>query len=147
LGAGAGGDVARSDHVVSDRQADRNDMNGLSKIEAERERRGKYTWASFLGTISRSSPTNALPVARIRFSPLAVSGRSVDPVCRPLRDHSVSPWRMMKQRGTMGIGFEESGSLKEEGGEGKRRGRGCGLLLSLLTWAEWSGMDGRCVIC
>lgn len=47
----------------------------------------------------RSSPTSALPVARIRFSPFAVNGSSVVPVWRPLRDHSVSPCRMMKARG------------------------------------------------
>lgn len=63
-----------------------------------------YTWTKFLGTINRSFPTRPLPVAAIRFSPLGVSGRSVIPVCRPLRDHSVSPWRMMKQRGS-GISF------------------------------------------
>lgn len=34
-----------------------------------------------------------------RFSPLAVNGISVRPVCRPLSDHSVSPWRTMKTRG------------------------------------------------
>lgn len=38
----------------------------------------------------------------MRFSPLAVSGRSVVPVWRPFRDHSVSPWRTMKQRGAIG---------------------------------------------
>lgn len=38
-------------------------------------------WASVEGTISRSGPTSALPVAIIRFSPLAVSGMSVVPVC------------------------------------------------------------------
>lgn len=48
-------------------------------------------WASLEGTMRRSSPTRAFPVARIRFSPLAVRGMSVLPVCLPLRDHSVSP--------------------------------------------------------
>lgn len=57
--------------------------------------------ARFRGTMRRSSPTRALPVARMRFSPLAVRGMSVVPVCRPLRDHSVSPWRMMKTRGVV----------------------------------------------
>lgn len=56
-------------------------------------------WASFLGTIKRSLPTNAFPVAITRFSPLAVNGMSVTPVWRPLSDHSVSPWRTMKTRG------------------------------------------------
>ena len=28
-------------------------------------------------------------------------GRSVIPVCLPFRDHSVSPWRAMKQRGAI----------------------------------------------
>ena len=51
----------------------------------------KYMWAILEGTISRSSPTSAFPVARIRFSPLAVSGMSDVPVWRPLSDHSVSP--------------------------------------------------------
>lgn len=56
-------------------------------------------WAILDGTINRSSPTSALPVALIRFSPLAVNGSSVEPVCRPFSDHSVSPWRMMNTRG------------------------------------------------
>jgi hypothetical protein len=56
--------------------------------------------ARFPGTISLSSPTSAFPVATIRFSPLGVSGMSDTPVCRPLRDHSVSPWRIMKTRGS-----------------------------------------------
>jgi hypothetical protein len=38
-------------------------------------------------------------VARTRFSPLGVKGISVEPVCLPERDHSVSPCRTMKQRG------------------------------------------------
>lgn len=58
-------------------------------------------WASFEGTINRSSPINALPVALIRFSPLAVKWSSVEPVCRPFSDHSVSPWRMMNTRGVV----------------------------------------------
>lgn len=41
----------------------------------------------------------ARPVALTRFSPLAVRGISVEPVWRPSRDHSVSPWRTMKTRG------------------------------------------------
>jgi hypothetical protein len=40
-----------------------------------------YICASFDGFMSLSSPTSALPVAIIRFSPLAVSGSSVVPVC------------------------------------------------------------------
>lgn len=56
--------------------------------------------ARFLGLINRLSPTIAWPVAWILFSPLAVNGSSVVPVCRPLRDHSVSPCRIMKTRGT-----------------------------------------------
>ena len=51
--------------------------------------------------MSLSSPTSARPVARIRFSPFSVKGSSVVPVCRPLSDHSVSPWRMMKARGVV----------------------------------------------
>lgn len=62
-------------------------------------------WASFLGTINRSLPTRARPVALIRFSPFAVRGMSVEPVCRPLSDHSVSPWRMMK---TLGVVIADS---------------------------------------
>lgn len=61
--------------------------------------RQTYTWASLPGTISRSSPINALPVALTRFSPLRVRSNSVIPVCLPLSDHSVSPWRTMKARG------------------------------------------------
>lgn len=57
--------------------------------------------ATLDGTISLSSPTRAFPVARMRFSPLAVNGMSDVPVCRPLSDHSVSPWRMMKARGVV----------------------------------------------
>ena len=55
--------------------------------------------ASFEGTMSRSAPTSACPVARIRRSPFVVSGSSVVPVCRPFRDHWVSPWRTIKARG------------------------------------------------
>lgn len=54
--------------------------------------------------MSLSSPTSARPVARIRFSPFSVKGSSVLPVCRPLSDHSVSPWRMMKARGVVIVG-------------------------------------------
>ena len=66
-------------------------------------RRGEvsYMWTSCFGTINRSSPTRARPVARTRFSPFSVSGMSVFPVCRPLSDHSVSPCRTMKHRGVV----------------------------------------------
>lgn len=73
--------------------------------------------------MSRSLPTRALPVAFTRFSPLAVRGISVRPVCRPLRDHSVSPWRMMKTRGVdMAVTGEEGemiigGLIDSEGRE------------------------------
>lgn len=69
-------------------------------------------WASLEGTMSLSSPTNARPVARILFSPFFVSGSSVVPVCRPLSDHSVSPWRMMKARGVViaGLAGSDGGS-------------------------------------
>lgn len=40
-----------------------------------------YICASLEGTTKRSSPTKALPVALMRFSPLLVSGMSVLPVC------------------------------------------------------------------
>ena len=60
-----------------------------------------YMCASLEGTISRSSPTRALPVDLIRFSPFPVRGNSVLPVWRPLRDHSVSPWRMIKALGVV----------------------------------------------
>ena len=66
---------------------------------------GAYIWASLEGTMSLSSPTNARPVARIRFSPFSVSDSSVVPVCRPFNDHSVSPCRMMKARGVVIAGF------------------------------------------
>lgn len=59
--------------------------------EEEEEERLVYICATLLGTINLSSPTNAFPVARIRFSPFSVSGISVVPVCRPFNDHSVSP--------------------------------------------------------
>jgi hypothetical protein len=62
-----------------------------------------YICTNFLGTISLSFPMRARPVARIRFSPLAVRGSSVAPVWRPLRDHSVSPWRIMNTRGVADI--------------------------------------------
>ena len=63
-------------------------------------------WAIFDGTINRSSPTSALPVALIRFSPLAVNGSSVEPVWRPFSDHSVSPCRIMKTRGVVMARFK-----------------------------------------
>lgn len=56
--------------------------------------------ARFPGTMRRSFPTRALPVARMRFSPAEVREMSVVPVWRPLSDHSVSPWRTMKTRGS-----------------------------------------------
>jgi hypothetical protein len=59
--------------------------------------------ARFEGTINRSSPTSAFPVARTRFSPSSVSGMSEIPVWRPFSDHSVSPWRTMKTRGSEGM--------------------------------------------
>lgn len=65
----------------------------------EREE-SRYMCARFPGTMSLSSPTSAFPVARTRFSPLAVKGSSVVPVWRPLSDHSVSPWRIIKTRGS-----------------------------------------------
>ncbi len=68
--------------------------------------------ASLLGTMSRSEPTRARPVARMRRSPFTVRGCSVVPVCRPLSDHSVSPWRTMKTRG-VGMVLEGGG---DEGG-------------------------------
>jgi hypothetical protein len=70
--------------------------------------------------MSLSSPTNALPVARIRFSPFAVRGMSVEPVWRPFNDHSVSPWRMMK---TLGSGM--FGCIRSVGGRGKLDGQLC----------------------
>jgi hypothetical protein len=60
-----------------------------------------YMWTSCFGTIKRSSPTRARPVARTRFSPLLVRGMSEVPVWRPSSDHSVSPWRTMKHRGVV----------------------------------------------
>lgn len=66
-----------------------------------RRKEETYICARFLGTINRSSPTNALPVALIRFSPLAVRGISDVPVCLPFSDHSVSPCLMMKTRGVI----------------------------------------------
>ena len=62
--------------------------------------------------MSRSLPTSARPVARIRFSPFSVSGSSVVPVCRPLSDHSVSPWRMMKARGVVMWGSGRGGEWR-----------------------------------
>ena len=75
----------------------------MGRLAKSRESRGLFTdtWASCEGTINRSSPTSALPVALILFSPLAVSGSSVVPVCRPFKDHSVSPCRTMKTRGVV----------------------------------------------
>lgn len=70
--------------------------------------RRMYICARFPGTINLSSPTNALPVAFMRFSPAAVRGSSVVPVCLPLSDHSVSPCRIMKTRGS-GIAFKREG--------------------------------------
>lgn len=55
--------------------------------------------ARFPGLINLLSPTRACPVCLILDSPLGVRARSVMPVCRPLSDHSVSPWRMMNTRG------------------------------------------------
>jgi len=91
LGAGAGGDVAGA-----------RVLEGGFSLEVDGR---AYMCARLLGTIRRSSPTSAFPVARTRFSPFAVSGMSEVPVCRPLRDHSVSPWRTMKTRGSGMVGL------------------------------------------
>lgn len=96
-----------------------------------------YTCTRFFGTINRSLPTSALPVALIRFSPLDVRGRSVVPVCRPLRDHSVSPWRIMKQRGAIGFfarGFFGEGSGMEwwDGGSAGLECCGGGVLRHMV---------------
>lgn len=61
--------------------------------------------ARFWGTINRSEPTRAFPVARMRRSPLAVSGMSEVPVWRPLRDHSVSPRREVLV--SMAVGWDK----------------------------------------
>lgn len=82
--------------------------------------------------MSLSSPTRALPVALMRFSPLAVSGRSVVPVWRPFRDHSVSPWRTMKQRGAIGI-FSYARALLTSEGSGSGSGSCGGAFVSSLT--------------
>ena len=84
-GAVAGGDVAGGKGGSVSAVCD-GGIGGLGEGEG-----GQYMWASLEGTMRRSSPTRAFPVARIRFSPLAVRGMSVVPVCLPLRDHSVSP--------------------------------------------------------
>lgn len=94
LGAVAGGYVAVFGSCVLESAF----CGGWSGRGQGRGRR--YMCARFPGTMSLSSPTRALPVARMRFSPLAVRGSSVVPVWRPLRDHSVSPWRIMKTRGS-----------------------------------------------
>ena len=70
-------------------------------IRWEQEGWGAHMWAILEGTMSRSSPTRAFPVARILFSPFGVNGMSEVPVWRPLSDHSVSPWRMIKARGVV----------------------------------------------
>ncbi len=57
----------------------------------EERKKKTHMWSSLLGTMRRSGPTMALPVASTRFSPFGVSGMSVRPVCLPLSDHSVSP--------------------------------------------------------
>ena len=64
-----------------------------------------YTCARLRGTIRRSGPTRARPVARIRCSPDGVRGMSVAPVWRPERDQVVSPWRIMKTRGVVIVFF------------------------------------------
>lgn len=49
-------------------------------------------------------------MAKIRFSPFEVSCSSVVPVCLPFRDHSVSPWRMMK---TLGVAIVVSRGTRQ----------------------------------
>jgi hypothetical protein len=66
------------------------------------------------GTISLSSPTSAFPVATTRFSPLAVNESSVVPVCRPFRDHSVSPCRMTNTRGSGIVIIRRSDNVMED---------------------------------
>lgn len=106
------------------------------RLRWERE---AYTCASFFGTTSLSSPTRALPVARIRFSPFAVSGRSVSPVCRPFRDHSVSPWRIMKQRGGMLFGGNVKMRLRRLCSESENESEGVRLRLEVTLRHGGSG--------
>jgi hypothetical protein len=96
LGAGAGGDIAI---VFTALVIMIFHISFFLELVWEMEVWERYMCARFLGTINLSEPTRALPVARTRFSPLDVSGMSEVPVWRPLRDHSVSPWRIMKTRG------------------------------------------------
>ena len=63
-------------------------------------------------------------MVRTRFSPLAVRGMLDVPVCFPESDHSVSPWRTMKQRGVVivddGAGEKSKGSIEERKRHGKK---------------------------
>lgn len=70
-------------------------------IESRQIDRWRYICARFPGLINLLSPTRACPVCLILDSPFSVRARSVVPVCRPLSDHSVSPWRMMKTLGVV----------------------------------------------
>ena len=95
MGACAGGDVAVWVGSVAE-------SLGVSWVVSKGSKKGfwAYICAKLLGTINLSSPTSALPVALTRFSPFSVSGMSETPVWRPLSDHSVSPWRIIKTRGS-----------------------------------------------
>jgi hypothetical protein len=65
--------------------------------------------ARFEGTMSLSSPTKALPVALMRFSPLDVSGRSVVPVCL-----SEISWSLEKYLSRLSFHSETIQSLRDE---------------------------------
>jgi hypothetical protein len=54
------------------------------------------------------------------------------PVWRPFRDHSVSPWRTMKQRGAIGI-FSYARALLTSEGSGSGSGSCGGAFVSSLT--------------
>jgi len=79
-------------------------------------------------------------VARMRRSPFTVRGCSVVPVCRPLSDHSVSPWRTMKTRGVGIVGGEVG-----YGGEmvGLEVGGECGAWRYCEDEGEREVNDGR----
>ena len=106
-----------------------------------------YICARCFGTINRSSPTNAFPVARTRFSPLAVRGISEEPVCLPERDHSVSPCRTMKQRGLVMASHGVLLSNRRNGRSEESREAEFNLLAGRKTGAGGGGRHHDMVFC
>src|SRR5829696_7277741 len=91
--------------------------------------RSAVRWARVRGlvnTVAGQTPASSGDSARACFSPVGVSGTSVTLVCRPLRDHSVSPCRT--RQNSPGAGAAGTGSVPAASRRLMRRSYPSGLL-------------------